>query len=60
MQTALGFNKLCNKSNTLKNLRRYEVTNSREFLRHLEAYESRRRIQTATPEITKRTEPNAG
>ena len=53
MQTALAFGALCNNSTTLKNLRRYEVSHSREFLRHLFIYESRRNF-------SKRTEPNAG
>ncbi len=56
LQTALAFSALCSKSPTLKTLRRYEVTNSREFLRHLSIYESRRRES----DFSKRTEPKTG
>jgi hypothetical protein len=48
-QTALAFG-------SLKSIRRYEVTYSREFLRHLNLYESRRR----NDDFTKQTEPKAG
>ena len=53
MQTALAFGALCDGPGTLKSIRRYEVTYSREFLRHLNLYESRR-------DFTKQTEPKAG
>jgi len=59
-QTSLAFADLCEKSTVLKNVRRYEVNHSREFLRHLDRYESRRRLATNHSEITKRTEPNTG
>ncbi len=53
MQTALAFGALCGGPGNLKSIRRYEVTWSREFLRHLSLYESRH-------DFTKQTEPNAG
>lgn len=42
-RTALGFGDLTENSKVLKNVHRYEVRNSRDFLRHLHLFESRRR-----------------
>ncbi len=55
-QTALAFSELSTGPGNLKSIRRYEVTWSREFLRHLSLYESRRRDDV----LTKQTEPKAG
>jgi hypothetical protein len=59
-QTALAFTSVSDRGGTLKNVRRYEISYSREFLRNLLAYESRRRAKAVDPVITKQTEPKAG
>lgn len=56
MHTALAFGNLSNRTNTLKNLHRYEVRMSREFLRHLSLFES---LRSGKRTITKRTDPKA-
>jgi hypothetical protein len=60
MQTALAFHALCDGPGNLKSIRRYEVTWSREFLRHLNLYESRRRNDAGQTRFTKQTEPKTG
>ncbi len=57
MRTALAFGSLCEGSNILRNLHRYEVRFSREFTRHLLLYEARRRAGLPQPNFSKRTEP---
>ena len=59
-QTALAFKSVSDSGGTLKNVRRYEISYSREFLRNLQTYESRRRANAVNPVITKQTEPKAG
>ena len=59
-QTALAFSALSTGPGNLKSIRRYEVTYSREFLRHLSLYESRSRNDVGQSDFTKQTEPKAG
>jgi len=60
MHTALAFGDLCDRSAVLRNLHRYEVRLSREFLRHLRLYESRRAKAAPPHKISKQSDPKAG
>lgn len=60
MHTALAFADLSSRSGAMRNLHRYEVRLSREFLRHLRLYETRCAEAAAQHRISKRTKPKAG
>ncbi len=60
VRAALGFGALAERSNILQILHRYEVRNSRDFLRHLLLFESRRARKKNQPDFSEQSEPNPG